>query len=207
MVLEVKWTAHQGQWEEIPREYYLQGQWYLHWWGRANNCNVVRFLQRTPGALPFIHDMPYNPEVGQWLEEEAKAFMELVTQGIPPDPQTVEERKQVALSLLPPAEDVWNDPPQNLVELGNKIIELTERIKELEDQKGALEAEFLEALAQAKKTKVKTGAWTASIVERQGAVRWAEVAKALNPPQELIEKYRGSNSRFLQVRPAKANGL
>jgi hypothetical protein len=151
--------------------------------------------------------MPYNPEVGAWLEEEAKAFMELVTQGIPPDPQTVEERKQVALQLLPPGEAVWTDPPSGLVELGTRIVELGEKIKELEDQKGGLEAEFLEALAQAKKTKVKTGAWTASIVERQGAVRWAEVAKSLNPPPDLVEKYRGIGSRFLQVRPAKMKGL
>jgi len=194
-VVEIKWSAR-GFGDEVPAPYYLQVQWYLDCY-RLPRGDLV---ERRAGARPTIHTIEAAPDVQAWLLEEAEKFVLLCQNGMPPEPADDNERAQVALARVP-SRGVTMRPDEALDLAVREVLVQKEYLRDVERKVKAVEAALLEAMAACGATRCESlSGWSCALVEREGAVRWKDVAEALGAREhpELLERYRGAGSRYLR---------
>jgi len=198
-VLEVKTAKH--RWDDgLPIPYELQVRWYLAMTGLEAALVVMDCGDDALHEYPVMRDEELEGEI---IEAVDAWWTDHVVGMVPPDPTTPEERKAVALSRL--AGRACEVPATPDAE---RIVEELLAARAVRDGADAaakrLEASLAEAMAAAGATKMRGGEWSASVVERPGAIRYAEAVKALGIDAAALEPYRGQAARYVTVRATKA---
>jgi predicted phage-related endonuclease len=148
----------------------------------------------------------FDAELFDLLKATAIDFYErYIIPDIPPPASNPSEKLQVAISKIK-ANNVPALPANEaLLRAGEQwlAVERTirKRLEALEELKGQV-ADFM---AQHGVLKIVAPTWEISLVEREGAISWKQVAMELGARErpELLEKYRGKPSRYIVIKEHK----
>lgn len=194
-IVEAKWSSRGLP--EVPASYWLQVQWYMH----HLELERADLAVREPGRRTRVVSVEYDAGTMREVVTAVEAWYERhVLGGEPPEPAGADERVAVALSRVRDRGVVLR-PDQALDAQVREMLAAREHVRELEARVKEAEAALLEAMAAVGAVRVESlSGWTATLVERSGAVRWREVAEALGAGArpDLVEKYRGAASRYIK---------
>lgn len=146
-VLEIKTTSRPSDWrDEVPAYYSAQTQWEM----RATR------LPRTDLAIPLdgerltIFEIEEDPAFQAHAEEQAERFMELVTAGTPPPPDSSESTREALIALYgrKTAGKLVTLPIEAMTWLVDRHA-ICAQLKELERRKDGIENLFRAALHDA----------------------------------------------------------
>jgi len=199
-LLEVKVVGLRGaaDWnDDLPCRVKLQAQAQLAVTQREA-CYVAALIG-TELRLTLVERDPFAQ-----LEilETAERFVDRhLQQGVPPDPLTWEERWADLLDAELEGELLLAGGPAQT--WGDRLLEIRQTTRQLEDEERQLRLELLELLSAAGGEKLLGSGWVATIADRAGSVDWRAVAAELDPDPELVARHRGSSSRTFTLRSSR----
>lgn len=196
-IVEAKWAARGLN--EVPPSYWLQVQWYLHHMGFDRGDLAIR----EPGHRTRVVPIEYDPETMREVVAAVEAWYHRhIVGGEPPEPTTSDERIGHALVRIQDRGVVLRPDEQLDLQIRD-MLAAREEIRRLEARIKEAEAALLEAMVAAGALKVESASgWSATVVERQGSVKWKEVAKELGAEArpDVVERHKGPPSKYLVIK-------
>jgi len=139
-------------------------------------------------------------ELGEKCAEEALAFWRLVEAGVPPEAFGQEAvalaQEKYRLAQIGTIREA-NEEEEELI---RKLIDSQEKLKAAEEEVATIKARIMERMGTAEVLRSSLGTITWKNTKEQVKTDWEKVARALNPPDELIARYteiRPGTRRFL----------
>lgn len=192
-IAEIKWSA--AAWDAIPDQYYLQVQWYMAVTGLSEAVLIVATPRQEPIGWPVAAD----PSLGALLLEECdRWWRDHVVAGVPPEPQSVEERRAYWLGRLPQDERAIEASPE-IEAIARDLLAAKVAVEAAVERAREIETSLVAAMAAAGASRVTGNGWRAAVVERQGSIAYSRAVKALGISAEALEPFRGEASRYLRL--------
>jgi putative phage-type endonuclease len=198
-VVEVKYSQTAATWTEIPEYYYLQVIWQMYITGIHNTAYLVFAGPRTE---PQAIEIEYDEGIAQLIAETVDCFwLDHVSVKNPPPAQKSSEFVAAAVKAA---------IDKNTIDATPEISALAHRRKALKDSIDVAEAEIDEINGQLaiimeahQAHKIKGTDFSVSTVSKRGNVNYSEIVKAMNLPDDELDKHRGADSAYLLVRYSK----
>ena len=191
-------SVNEPEWDDIPIQYLVQMQWYMHLTGIPRAYLIVSHYGKEP--VPYL--VEYDRETMEAASEKVAAWWQRhVVEGVDPEPTTDDERIAVYTERLR-GKSLAVQATEEQMALVALIEQVADEEKAAKARATELKAKLLEAMVCMGASKIEWAGGSASITERKGSIGWKDYAASLGGSEEAADAagYRGAPSRFVTIR-------